>query len=74
MNGSQGTQSRWGQLADRAQQREARFAVLAMLTPFSTRLPPELLERLRIAAPQLGTRQGEITAPALDFFLSAEGF
>jgi hypothetical protein len=48
----------------------ARF----VLAPFSTRLPPELLERLRIAAPQLGLRQGEIAATALDRFLSEFGF
>jgi hypothetical protein len=74
MKGSQGTQWRCGQLASRAQQREARFAGLVVDTPFSTRLPPELLERPRIAAPQLGLRQGEITAAALDLFLTAEGF
>ena len=74
MNGSQGTQWRCGQVTDKAQQRVARFAGLAVLTPFSTRLPPKLLERLRIAAPQLGLRQGEITAAALDLFLTAEGF
>jgi hypothetical protein len=45
-----------------------------VLAPFSTRLPPELLERLRIAAPQLGLRQGEIAATAIDRFLSEYGF
>jgi hypothetical protein len=45
-----------------------------VLAPFSTRLPPELLERLRIAAPQLGLRQGEITAVAIDRFLKEHGF
>jgi hypothetical protein len=45
-----------------------------VLTPFSTRLPPELLDRLRIAAPQLGLHQGEIAAAALDIFLAEEGF
>jgi hypothetical protein len=45
-----------------------------VLAPFSTRLPPDLLDRLRIAAPQLGLRQGEIAAAALDSFLTAEGF
>jgi hypothetical protein len=74
MNGSQGTQWRCGQLASRAQQREARFAGLVVVTPFSTRLLPELLERLRIAAPQLCLHQGEITAAALDLFLTPEGF
>jgi hypothetical protein len=42
--------------------------------PFSTRVPPDVLERLRIAAPQLGLRQGDITAAALDAFLAREGF
>lgn len=45
-----------------------------VLAPFSTRLPPDLLDRLRIAAPQLGLRQGEIAAAALDLFLTEEGF
>jgi hypothetical protein len=45
-----------------------------VLAPFSTRLPPELLERLRIAAPQLGLRQGEITAAVIDRFLKEHGF
>ena len=47
---------------------------LLVLAPFSTRLPPELLERLRIAAPQLGLRQGEMTAAAIDRFLKEHGF
>jgi hypothetical protein len=37
-------------------------------------LPPELLERLRIAAPQLGLRQGEIAAVSVDRFLKEHGF
>ena len=45
-----------------------------MLVPFSTRLPAAVLDRLRVAAPQLGLHQGEITAAALDLFLSEEGF
>jgi hypothetical protein len=45
-----------------------------VLAPFSTRVPPELLERLRLAAPQLGLRQGEIVAAALDRFLTEYGF
>lgn len=43
------------------------------LAPFSTRLPPELLRRLRIAAPRLESRIGEITAAALDAFLRERG-
>jgi len=42
--------------------------------PFSTRLPPDVLNRLRVAAPQLDSRQADITAVALDAFLSQEGF
>jgi len=53
-------------------QRLAGQAVL--LAPFSTRLPPDILNRLRVAAPQLGLRQGDITAEALDDFLTQEGF
>ena len=53
---------------------DARPAGPVVLAPFSTRLPPELLDRLRVAAPQLGLHQGEFTAAALDVFLSEEGF
>jgi hypothetical protein len=45
-----------------------------VLAQFSTRLPPELLERLRVAAPQLDLRQSDITAAALDAFLRRRGF
>ena len=44
-----------------------------VLAPFSTRLPPLLIERLRVAAPQLGMRQGEIAARAIDRFLHDHG-
>lgn len=44
-----------------------------VLAPFSTRLPPALVERLRIAAPQIGMRQGEIAARAIDRFLRDHG-
>ena len=44
-----------------------------ILAPFSTRLPPLLVERLRVAAPQLGMRQGEIAARAIDRFLHDHG-
>jgi hypothetical protein len=53
-------------------QSASRGAVV--LVPFSTRVPPDVLERLRIAAPQLGLRQGDVTAAALDTFLAREGF
>ena len=45
-----------------------------VLAQFSTRLPPALLERLRVAAPQLDLRQSDITAAALDAFLRRRGF
>lgn len=56
--------------------RSERRAVTAplVLAQFSTRLPPELLERLRVAAPQLDLRQSDITAAALDAFLRGRGF
>jgi hypothetical protein len=45
-----------------------------LLAPFSTRIPPELLERLRIAAPQIGLHQSEIATIAIDAFLAEYGF
>ena len=75
MKGSQGTAWRCDQLPVRPlREADARRAGPLVLAPFSTRLPPDLLDRLRIAAPQLGLRQGEIAATALDVFLTAEGF
>ena len=55
-----------------------RFAAEAaqarsVLAPFSTRLPPELIDRLRIAAPQLRLHQGEIAAIAIDRYLNEHG-
>jgi hypothetical protein len=75
MNGSQGTTWRCGQLPTRPLgEVDGRRAGPVVLAPFSTRLRPDLLDRLRIAAPQLGLRQGEIAAAALDLFLTEEGF
>jgi hypothetical protein len=75
MNASQGATWRCGELATRPLRGvDARPARPVVLAPFSTRLPPELLERLRVAAPLLGLRQGEIAAAALDSFLTEEGF
>ena len=56
--------------------RPDRRAITAplVLAQFSTRLPPDLLERLRVAAPQLDLRQSDITAAALDAFLRRRGF
>jgi hypothetical protein len=45
-----------------------------LLAPFSTRLPPELLRRLRVAAPQLDRRIGVIAADALDAYPRERGF
>jgi hypothetical protein len=55
-----------------ARQDDSTSAVL--LEQFSTRLPPEILTRLRVAAPQLGLRQSDITATAIDRFLRRRGF
>jgi hypothetical protein len=75
MNGSQGTKWRCGQRPGQMlSECTARGAQPVVLAPFSTRLPPEILDRLRVAAPQLGLRQGEIAAAALDRFLVKEGF
>jgi len=48
---------------------DVRPAAFLVLAPFSTRLPPPLLARLRQAAPRLGLREGEIVAAALDRYL-----
>lgn len=74
MYGSQGPSWRCGERRTlpfrKVDVRPARPLVVA---PVSTRLPSELLDRLRIAAPQLGPRKGEIAAAAIDLFLSEEG-
>jgi hypothetical protein len=44
-----------------------------MLMPISTEVPPEVVDRLRAAALQVGIRQGDIIALALDAFLQEEG-
>jgi hypothetical protein len=63
-------------MPDETRQRPDQQAMTAplVLAQFSTRLPPELLERLRVAAPQLDLRQSDITAAALDTFLRRRGF
>ena len=53
---------------------DAHRAAGVVLAQFSTRLPPDLIERLRVAAPQLGLRQGDITGAALDRYLADRGF
>ncbi len=72
MEGSEGEQRKSGARFARAAQLPRAAPIV--LTPFSTRLPPDLLERLRVAAPQLELRQGDITAIALDGFLRKHGF
>lgn len=52
----------------------ARPVEPVLLAPFSTRLPPELVRRLRVAAPQLEWWFGEIMAAALDSYLRERGF
>lgn len=51
---------------------ESRSALV--LEQFSTRLPPDVLARLRVAAPQLELRQSDIAATAIDRFLRRRGF
>jgi hypothetical protein len=48
---------------------ERSRATPVVLEQFSTRLAPELLDRLRAAVPQLGLHQYEITSAALDAYL-----
>lgn len=74
MQGSHGSRWRCEKGATRAlPPAEARSATPVLLAPFSTRLPPPILERLRRAAPRLGLRQSEITAAALDRYLREHG-
>ena len=66
-----------GRVLDRRARRDRDCASVAskgVLRQFSARLPIELLERPRIAAPQLHMTQSTITAEALHAFLAREGF
>jgi hypothetical protein len=65
---------REAQMSRDVQQVEARRSSSVVLEQFSTRLPPEVLARLRVAAPQLGLRQSEIAATAIDRYLKRRGF
>jgi hypothetical protein len=47
--------------------------VEAAFVPISTQVPPEVVDRLRAAALQIGIRQEDIIAVALDSFLEEEG-
>ena len=44
----------------------------ATFVPISTQVPPEVVDRLRAAALQIGIRQEDIIAVALDSFLEEE--
>ena len=48
-------------------------AAHVVVAHFSTLLPPELLERPQLAAPQPGPRQPDITAAALQESAAPEG-
>jgi hypothetical protein len=77
MKGSQGTTWRCGERPGQTLGAiAARVAQPLVVAPFSTRLPPEILDRLRVAAQQLRLGQGEITVPALDLdrFLAEGGY
>jgi predicted DNA-binding protein len=65
---------REAEMSRQAQQVENRRSSSVVLEQFSTRLPPEVLTRLRVAAPQLGLRQSEIAATAIDRYLKRLGF
>ncbi len=75
MKGSQGTHWRCRERPVQALRAlDTKPAEPVVLVPFSTRLPAAVRDRLRVAAPQLGLRQGESTAAALDLFLRGEWF
>jgi hypothetical protein len=52
----------------------ARPAESALLDPVSIGIPVELLERLRVAARQLGLCEREVAAEAIERLLDEEGF
>lgn len=74
MRGSTSDHWRCTARPDRAWRGGALASARLVPAPFPTRVPPQLLERLRVAAPQLALRQGEIAAAAIDPFLSEDGF
>ncbi len=45
-----------------------------LLAPFSTGPPPELIDRLRAAARELGLSESLIATVAIPLFLEGEGF
>ena len=74
MDASNREQWRCGARADRDSGAQGSQPTSLLLAPFSTRIPPELLERLRVAAPQIGLHQSEIATIAIDAFLAEYGF
>jgi len=54
--------------------RAADPGIAAPLAPFTTALPPELIERLHGAARELGLHKSLITATAIALVLDGEGF
>jgi hypothetical protein len=75
VKGLQGTSWRCGEvLSLQCRAGDARPTRPALLAPFSTGLPLELLDGLRVAASQHGMGEGAIAAAAIDLFLDQEGF
>lgn len=74
MNGSNHEHWRCEARTDQRAAAQVTHSTSLLLAPFSTRIPPELLERLRIAAPQIGLHQSEIATIAIDSFLAEYGF
>ena len=75
MKGLDGTS--WRCEEDRTPQCQAGVAgtaELVLLAPFSTGLPPELIDRLRAAARELGLPESLIATVAIALFLEGEGF
>ena len=64
----------WGASRSAPRIRRRASTTPLLLAPFSTRIPPELLDRLRVAAPQIGLHQSEIATIAIDAFLAEYGF
>ena len=74
MRGSSSDHWRCNARPDRLWQGWTLAADPLLRAQFSARVPPQLLERLRVAAPQLGVRQSEIAAAAIERLLTECGF
>lgn len=70
-----GSMTRTANTRSRRQTRRAPAAAreMAVVPQFSTRLPSDLLERLRIAAPRVGMRRFEFAGAGPHAFLSEQG-